>query len=197
MLIETPLYFDRQFDTHAAKILPGEYYATAGNEVIVTVLGSCVSACLRDSEAGIGGMNHFMLPHAAQDGQNPVGESARYGIHAMEMLINELLKLGARRACLEAKLFGGGNVMPGFTIHNIGERNAEFALNYLRTESIRVLANDLLDVHARKVYFFPNSGRVLVRKLRNLHNDTILEREKEYGSRLIVKPVAGDVELFS
>ena len=192
------LYFDRQFNTHAAKILPGEYYATTRDMMIVTVLGSCVSACIRDRESGVGGMNHFMLPHGGDaDPDNPLSTSARYGTYAMEMLINDLLKLGARRAFLEAKIFGGGNVMRGFTVHNVGTRNAEFALKFLETENIRVIAKDLLDVHPRKVYYFPNSGRVLVKKLRNLHNSTIIEREQEYESRLGVKPVAGDVELFS
>lgn len=195
---DTPnLYYDRQFNTNAAKILPGEYYATTRDMMIVTVLGSCVAACIRDRETGIGGMNHFMLPHSDADPDNPLSTSARYGTYAMEMLINDLLKLGARRAFLEAKIFGGGNVMRGFTVHNVGKRNAEFALNYLDTENIRIVGEDLLDVYPRKVYYFPSSGRVLVKKLRNLHNNTLIEREQEYESRLDIKPVTDDVELFS
>ena len=200
MEIETSnLYFDRQFNTQAAKILPGEYYATKRDMMIVTVLGSCVSACIRDRENGIGGMNHFMLPHSDADPDNPLSTSARYGTYAMEMLINDVLKLGARRESLEAKIFGGGNVMSGFTVHPVGTRNAEFALSYLRTENIRIIAQDLLDIHPRKVYYFPNSGRVLVKKLRSLHNDTIIARETAYVSRLGVNAGvgAGDVELFS
>ena len=200
MAIETSnLYFDRQFDTQAAKILPGEYYATKRDMMIVTVLGSCVSACIRDRENGIGGMNHFMLPHSDADPDNPLSTSARYGTYAMEMLINDVLKLGARRESLEAKVFGGGNVMSGLTVHPVGTRNAEFALGYLKTENIRIIAQDLLDIHPRKVYYFPNSGRVLVKKLRSLHNDTIIERETAYVSRLGVNVGggAGDVELFS
>lgn len=198
MANETPnLYFDRQFNTQAAKILPGEYYATSRDVMIVTVLGSCVSACIRDRESGIGGMNHFMLPHTDADPDNPLSTSARYGTYAMEMLINDLLKLGARRSSLEAKIFGGGNVMTGFTVHNVGTRNAEFALHYLQTENIRVVAKDLLDIYPRKVYFFPNSGRVLIKKLRNVHNNTIVEREEAYVSHLSAASSAGDVELFS
>lgn len=191
------LYYDRQFNTHAAKILPGEYYATTRDMMIVTVLGSCVSACIRDRETGIGGMNHFMLPHSGADADSLLSTSARYGTYAMEMLINDLFKLGARREFLEAKIFGGGNVMRGFTVPNVGMRNAEFALHYLETEGIRVVTKDLLDVHPRKVYYFPNNGRVLVKKLRSLHNNTLIEREQEYESRLDIKPVTGDVELFS
>lgn len=198
MANETPnLYFDRQFNTQAAKILPGEYYATKRDVMIVTVLGSCVSACIRDRESGIGGMNHFMLPHSDADPDNPLSTSARYGTYAMEMLINDILKLGARRESLEAKIFGGGNVLTGFTVNQVGTRNAEFASHYLQTENIRVIAKDLLDIYPRKVYFFPNSGRVLIKKLRSVHNNTIVEREMTYVSNLSAKFSAGDVELFS
>lgn len=191
------VYYDRQFNTQAAKILPGEYYVTKRDMMIVTVLGSCVSACIRDREAGIGGMNHFMLPHSDADPNNPLSTSTRYGIYAMEMLINHLLKLGARRQFLEAKLFGGGNVMQGFTVHKVGTRNAEFALSYLKTAQISVVSQDLLDIHPRKVYYFPKTGRVLVKKLRNLHNETISEREQQYQQRIATEKSGGDVELFT
>jgi chemotaxis protein CheD len=189
-------YYDRQFDTEAAKILPGEYYVTRRDMLIVTVLGSCVSACIRDRVSGIGGMNHFMLPESGTENSDPLSSSARYGSYAMEMLINQLIKLGAKRPNLEAKVFGGGNVMRHFTVHNIGERNASFALDYLKTEKIRVVAQDLVGIYPRKVYFFPKTGKVLIKRLRNIHNSTIFEREKEYSSRLQVTPIAGDVELF-
>lgn len=192
----TNIYFDRQFNTQAAKIFPGEYYVTQRNMMIVTVLGSCVSACIRDRETGIGGMNHFMLPLSDGDATNPLSSSTRYGTFAMEVLINHLIKLGARRQCLEAKLFGGGNVMKGFTVNKVGTRNAEFVLRYLETEQISVVAQDLLDIHPRKVYYFPQTGRALIKKLRNLHNETIAEREKQYQQRIIIEPVGGDVELF-
>lgn len=191
------IYYDRQFDMEAAKILPGEYYVTARDMVIVTVLGSCVAACLRDKTSGIGGMNHFMLPHGGNDPRNPLSTSARYGTYAMEMLINHLLKLGAKRSNFEAKVFGGGNVLRGFTVSNVGARNADFILEYLKTEKIKVVAQDLLDIYPRKVYFFPKTGRVLVKKLRQVHNNTIIEREKEYSSRLTYSAVEGEIELFS
>ncbi len=191
------LYFDRVLGMDAAKILPGEYYVTARDMVLVTVLGSCVTACIRDKLSGIGGMNHFMLPDANPDKDNPFGESARYGAFAMEILINSLLKIGAHRTLLEAKVFGGGNVLPGLTVANVGQRNADFVLRFLETEQIRVAAKDLVDVYPRKVYFFPKSGRVMVKKLRAIHNATIFEREKDYGSRLRSTQVAGEVELFN
>ena len=187
-------YFDRAFQTEAAKILPGEYYVTGRDMLLVTVLGSCVSACIRDPKAGIGGMNHFMLPEG--DPHNPLSESARYGGYAMEVLLNQLIKMGASRTRLEAKVFGGGAVMRGFTMHNVGERNSDFVLEYLDAERIRVVAQDLRDICPRKVYYFPSSGRVLVKKLKQVHNNTIVQREEEYGSRLKKSEVSGDVELF-
>lgn len=191
------LYFDRHFDSQAAKILPGEYYVTTRDMLIVTVLGSCVSACIRDRATGIGGMNHFMLPESDNDPNNPLSTSTRYGSYAMEMLINHLMKLGGRRQNLEAKVFGGGNVIKGFTSANVGARNSDFVLQYLDTENIPVVAQDLLDIYPRKVYFFPKTGRVLVKKLRSMHNDTVYERERDYKSRIGHATVAGDVELFS
>jgi chemotaxis protein CheD len=190
-------YFDRTLDIDAAKILPGEYYATGREMVLVTVLGSCVAACIRDRVTGIGGMNHFMLPDSGSDQGNPLSTSARYGTYAMEMLLNQLMKLGAKRGNLEAKVFGGGNVLRGFKVANVGERNSKFALEYLNTEKISVVAKDLLDIYPRKVYFFPQTGKVLVKKLRSVHNDTIVERESEYSSRLRNATVEGDVELFT
>lgn len=187
-------YFDRNFDTEAVKVLPGEYYVTTTDMVLVTVLGSCVTACIRDREKGIGGMNHFMLAEGGGDDQMA---SARYGGYAMEVLINHLLKLGARRNNLEAKVFGGGKVMASLSGAMVGERNASFVLNYLKTEEIPVIAKDLLDIYPRKVYFFPGTGRVMVKRLVRLHNDTVTRREKEYASRLTETPVSGDIELFT
>jgi chemotaxis protein CheD len=192
-------YFDRHFEREAIKILPGEYFATKSDTLIVTVLGSCVSACIRDRVSGIAGMNHFLLPNDGSGQDNILSESARYGAYAMEILINHLIKLGARREHLEAKVFGGGNVLKGFTTINIGERNAEFVMEYLKIERIPVVAQDLLDVYPRKVYFFPDSGKVLIRKIKNLHNNTIMDRESAYRMQLRNKPVRGheqDVELF-
>lgn len=189
-------YYDRHFERHAVKILPGEYFVTNGDKMIVTVLGSCVAVCLRDKAIGIGGMNHFLLPN---DGNNDTGlltESARYGVYAMELLINHLLKMGASRNRMEAKVFGGGNVLRGLKLNNVGQRNATFVLEYLHNESIPVVAKDLLDEFPRKVYFFPDTGNVLVKKIKTLHNTTIMDRESEYRMRVKFTPKSGDVELF-
>jgi chemotaxis protein CheD len=190
-------YFDQALNSQAVKLLPGEYYVTDKDMLLVTVLGSCVAACIRDSQSGIGGMNHFMLPENGLDANAPVNSSARYGIYAMEILINQLLKLGACRSNLEAKVFGGGNVLDGLTVANVGQRNADFVLEFLATEQIRVVAQDLVDIYPRKVYFFPRSSQVLVKKLRKVHSNTVSEREQEYGKRLRQSNLGGDVELFS
>ena len=190
-------YFDRSFDIDAAKILPGQYYVTGRDMLLVTVLGSCVAACIRDPRTGIGGMNHFMLPEGGGDRHDMLSSSARYGGYAMEVLVNQLVKLGASRSRLEAKVFGGAAVLRGFTTVNVGERNSEFVHEYLNREGIRVVADDLMGLYPRKVYFWPVSGRVLVRKLKSVHNNTIIDREQDYGRRLKSAPIAGDVELFT
>ncbi|MEI7841813.1 MAG: chemoreceptor glutamine deamidase CheD [Gallionellaceae bacterium] len=189
-------YYDDTFDKEAIKLLPGEYYVTNRDMVLVTVLGSCVAACIRDRKSGIGGMNHFMLPENKTEVASPVATAARYGAYAMEMMINQLLKNGAKRENLEAKLFGGGNVLRGFTVTNVGERNVEFATAYLKNEKIRVVAQSILDIYPRKIYFFPATGKVMLRKLKHANNDTIIEREAEYGSRLKHADIEGDIDLF-
>jgi chemotaxis protein CheD len=175
-------YLDRNFQLPAAKIGPGEVYATQRDMVIVTVLGSCVSACLRDPQTNVGGMNHFMLPYQAADSQGPLSESARYGAYAMELLVNHLLSLGANRDRIQAKVFGAGRIVPGMS--DVGARNADFALEYLQRERIPVVAKDLGREEASKVYFFPRSGRVLVKRLKQLPNDTVMRRERLYAEKL-------------
>lgn len=189
------IYFNKEFNCEAVKILPGEYYVTTQNILIGTVLGSCVSACIRDRVSGMGGMNHFMLPYAGEP-SNPASESARYGSYAMEILVNQLMKMGAQRKNLEAKVFGGGNVLANFTVSNIGERNAQFVRDYLKNEEIRILVEDLADRHARKVYFFPVSGKVLVKKL-EIAAPSIINMEKDYYDSISKpKPVSDDIDLF-
>lgn len=187
-------YHDRNFGLDAAKIMPGEYFVSEKGMLLVTVLGSCVAACIRDVDAGIGGMNHFMLPD--EGGRGILGSSARYGTYAMEVLINHLLKLGARRNRLEAKVFGGGAVLTSLSSSNVGARNAEFVLDYLNTENIPIVAKDLMESYPRKVYFFPQTGRVLVKKLHRVHNETLFSRERDYKERLAGAKVEGDIELF-
>ena len=189
-------YLDRNFNRQAMKILPGEFYATADDEVIVTVLGSCVAACLLDPIAMVGGMNHFMLPTRQGERDPDVFYAARYGVAAMEFLINNLLHLGAQRDRLVAKAFGGGRVMKGLS-SDVGDQNIEFVRQFLRNENIPVWSEDLGGLHPRKVYFFPHTGQVLVKRMEHTHNDTVLIRELTYLQEFSRAPVGGDVELFS
>ncbi|HXU43493.1 MAG TPA: chemoreceptor glutamine deamidase CheD [Burkholderiales bacterium] len=185
-------YFDKQFKVEAAKILPGQYHATPDDVVIVTVLGSCVSACLWDPARHIGGMNHFMLPGAAGGAAVP---SANLGVYAMEVLINRMLKLGAERRRMVAKVFGGASVLEGMDALNVGTQNGTFVLEFLAEEGIPVVAQDLYDVCPRKVYFFAASGKVMVKRLGALRNDTIEQRERDYLASL-ERGRAGEVEIF-
>ena len=195
----TNFYHDRTYAKDAAKVLPGEYFVTGEDMMIVTTLGSCVSACIRDPDLAAGGLNHFMLPENGREkgDSGPLSAAARYGTYAMELLINHLLKLGARRNRLEAKVFGGGKVLPGFAATNVGQRNAEFVLNFLKAEQIRVTARDLVDVYPRKVCYFPVTGRVLVKRLNSLNDPGIVRRECEYERALASSRVDGGIELFS
>ena len=179
------------------KILPGEYYVTRSDEAITTVLGSCISACIRDPVMRIGGMNHFMLPedNSLRDQRTPVGLATRYGSNAMESLINDVLKLGGLRERLEIKVFGGGRVLAHMT--DIGARNIDFVRGYLTTEGLRTNAQDVGGEQPRKVVYYPTEGRVRVRKLRPIENRGVSDREKLYMDSLDSKNDGGDIELFS
>jgi chemotaxis protein CheD len=176
------LYYDDHFGIDAVKILPGEYYATTRPLLIVTVLGSCVAACIRDRVSGIGGMNHFMLPVL---NEGAFGNAFAYhGTNAMELLITQLLNMGAQRKHLEAKIFGGGNTLKTLAMDKVGRRNSDFLRNYLKLEQIPIRAEDLLGPYPRKIYFFPSQGKILVKKLMRQHNATIFQREQDYFNRL-------------
>lgn len=187
-------YFDREFRIETVKILPGQYHA-ARNGAVTTVLGSCVSTCLWDPVERIGGMNHFMLPGDNASPDSPWAASARFGVYAMEVLINEMAHLGADRRRLVAKVFGGARLLQGFEKLDVGAKNSEFVLEFLRVEGIRVLAQDLLDVCPRKVHFFVDSGKVQVKRLSLSPVETVERREREYLKRLDQK-ASGDIEIF-
>ena len=195
----TPIrYFDRDFKLEAVKILPGQYHAASGPVGMSTVLGSCISTCLWDPALRIGGMNHFMLPGDNGTAASPVTKSARFGVYAMELLINDMLKLGAERRRLVAKVFGGGRLLRGFGTLDVGGRNCAFVLEFLKTEGIPVLAQDLLDNYPRKVHFSPENGKVLLKKLDRMRDDGILQRqEQEYLRSLGSDPGAGAIEIFA
>lgn len=190
-------YFDRDFRLEAIRILPGEYHAGTGPLGMTTLLGSCVSTCLWDPQRRIGGMNHFMLPGDNGTAGSPVPRSARFGVHAMELLINQMLKLGADRRRLVAKVFGGGRVLRGFASLDVGAANCEFVLGFLATETIPVVGSDLLDNCARKLHFCPSSGKVLLKKLDPTGDDQVQRQEREYLTRLRGAAGAGSVEIFA
>jgi chemotaxis protein CheD len=193
-------FWDPQLASWTVKILPGEYYVTRGEEAISTVLGSCISACVRDPVKNVGGMNHFMLPEDASTGPNSwldpaIGLATRYGSYAMESLVNDLLKLGATRERLEIKVFGGGRVLSGMT--DVGARNIDFFRSYIRLEGYRITAEDLGGIQPRKVVYFPTSGRVRMRRLRPVENRIISHHEQLYLASIGNKAAGGgDVELF-
>jgi chemotaxis protein CheD len=191
----TNVYYDRTFDCDAAKILPGEYYYT-GKEHADRDRARLLRLGLHPRPRHGPGRHEPLHAAGRRRPGSPVSASMRYGSYAMEVLINDLLKAGARREHLEAKVFGGGAVLRGFSAMNVGERNAAFVINFLKTERIPVLAEDLNDIYPRKVYFFPRTGKVLVKKLMQTHNDTLAKRELDYASRLKVAPVGGAIDLF-
>lgn len=185
-------YFDPHFDRQVVKIKPGEYFATRQPMIIATTLGSCVSACIRDNARGSAGMNHFMLPGGDADGFEG---SLRYGVFAMESLINEFVKHGSARCDLEAKVFGGAAVVKAISA-DVGGQNARFVVNFLATEGIRTSATDLGGTQPRKIYFFVEDGHVLVKYIRHLNNDTIERREVAYAHEITDRFKPKPVELF-
>ncbi|TCP08905.1 chemoreceptor glutamine deamidase CheD [Caldimonas thermodepolymerans] len=185
-------FYDTHFRCEAVKVLPGEYFVHDEDIVILTTLGSCIAACLWDRNLRVGGMNHFMLPDGigAQD-------SGRYGSYAMELLINELMKLGATRSSLEAKVFGGGQVISGMNSLNVGQRNTDFVIDYLKTERIPIVSKDVLDIYPRKVCFFPASGKAMVKRLSASNPEALLAQDRAAGQRIIPPASgAGTVDLF-
>ncbi len=196
-------HLQRQWDSHAqrwtVRILPGEYYVTCEDEAITTVLGSCISACVRDPKRGVGGMNHFMLPEESTSGHNAwldpaVGLATRYGSYAMESLVNDLLKLGADRRHLEVKLFGAGRILGVGT--DVGARNISFIRRFVEMEGYAIAAEDLGGTHPRKIIYFPARGNVKMRRLGTQDNRNIADREQNYLASLDRKQDGGDVELF-
>ncbi len=189
-------YRDPRFDAIAVKVFPGEHYVTAiADEMLVTILGSCVTACIRDPLAGVGGMNHFMLPEAMGGGWDTASGSMRYGNVAMERLINDILIKGGIRQRLEIKVFGGGNVMKGAT-SNIGHRNADFVETYLMAENLPIMAHHLRGNLPRRVHYFPATGRVMLLELQRTEQEAVVRSEGLYKSKIQVEPVAGSAELF-
>jgi chemotaxis protein CheD len=190
-------YRERAFDTPAVKILPGEFYVTGEQIALTTTLGSCVAACIHDPVAGVGGMNHFMLPDSAGERNAAmVSSSARYGAFAMELLLNQLYAAGASRRRLQARVFGGAHVLPGVSVSHVGKRNAEFVRDFLRREAIELVGHKLAGRDALKVCFFPATGKTWVKPLPVSDVGSVTRLEAEHARRIKRQPTGGDVELF-
>ena len=188
-------FYDQVQGKWVVKVLPGEFYVTPkSDEVLVTVLGSCVSACIRDQQAGLGGMNHFMLPLGHADGWGDDPQSTRYGNFAMEKLINELIKAGCARDRMEVKVFGGGNVID--SNQAIGTQNAEFVLRYLAAEGLSCVSHDLGGQSPRRIHYFPATGRVVRRLLGSNESAMIAREEFAYAKRLSSAKISGEIQLF-
>jgi chemotaxis protein CheD len=179
-----------------AKLLPGDFYVTREEEVLDTVLGSCVSACIRNPKLRIGGMNHFMLPRpsgrAGDTWESLAGRATRYGSASMEHLINRILSAGGTRADLEVKIFGGGKVLSALS--DIGQHNVIFVRDFLKQEGLSVSSEDVGSDYPRHVQYFPMSGRVRVRSL--TPRADIATQEQQFLKRIETTPVAGEIDLF-
>jgi chemotaxis protein CheD len=185
-------HWDAAAKAWIVQIMPGEYYCTDGDEIIATVLGSCVSTCMRDKRSGFGGMNHFMLPDDPR--ADAKGDALRYGCFAVERLLNELYKRGTRRDELEIKVFGGGQVIAG--MGDIGRSNIEFVRGYLRDEGLAAVVEDVGGSWARRLRYFPSTGKVLVKHLPMNEASLVGNRERDFRDRLQQERLVGDVELF-
>ncbi len=189
-------YYDEKRGLTVVKIYSGDFYVTnKPNEVIMTILGSCVAACIRDPALGIGGMNHFLLPKAQDEVARDASYAARYGAYAMEELINGILRLGGRKDRLEVKVFGGGNVINNSAM--IGDKNVQFVLQFLKDEGLKVAGSDLGGAHARRINYYPDTGKVMLRRLTRETDEALIKKQEAQFSKTIVqKPVEGDIELF-
>ncbi|MEM7045456.1 MAG: chemoreceptor glutamine deamidase CheD [Pseudomonadota bacterium] len=191
-------YFDARFGMNVMVVLPGRHYVTAkADEMIVTLLGSCVAACIRDPIAAVGGLNHFLLP--ASDGgawENTADAAMRYGNHAMETLINDVIKLGGMRSRLEVKVFGGARIIEGSSTLSVGQKNIEFVHRYLQNEGLNIAAHHLGGAQPRRIHYFPITGKVQMRQLQRKTDNQLVKREMTYLHQIEAEQDTGDAELF-
>ncbi|MEO1550217.1 MAG: chemoreceptor glutamine deamidase CheD [Pseudomonadota bacterium] len=188
-------YFEAKVDAHVTSVLPGHFLVlNAKGEAVTTLLGSCVAACVRDTRTGIGGLNHFLLPEEDSMGQG--GFPSRYGVYAMELLINEILKRGGKRETLEAKAFGGSRVIETTAEASVGNRNVSFVQEYLQSEGITLTASDLGGARARRVFYFPDTGRVIVQRLPIEESQKASRLDSQLRTHVKKSKPAGGVELF-
>lgn len=182
-------YWDPKLAAYVVQVLPGELCVTREDVVISTVLGSCVSACVRDTARGVGGINHFMLPYGLRGDD---AASARYGVYALECLVNQVIGTTGSRAKLEAKVFGGGRVIEGGS--DIGEQNIELVREFFTSERISVVGEDLGEQYARRIRYWPRTGRAQVQRIPMARARDVVQAEDRTAHAM--SSSAGSVELF-
>ncbi len=192
---EPKRFFDPKFKHYAVKIMPGTHYVTSRHdEMLVTTLGSCVSACIRDTALGVGGMNHFMLPESDTGKWGGSSAAMRYGNHAMETLLNDILAMGGAKNRMEIKLFGGGHVLNSSNL--VGEKNVQFVERYLKNEHLAPSSQHLGGTQARKIIFFPKTGVVKMKLLPHAFDEEVVMSERKLSTNLNHQEIEGSVELF-
>jgi chemotaxis protein CheD len=183
-------FWEPSYKSWVAHVMAGEFYVTRADEVITTVLGSCVAVCVADLAAGVGGMNHFMLPFGVEKS----GDATRYGCFAIERLLNEVYKNGGNRQSIEVKVFGGGKVVKG--MGDVGKSNVDFIHDYLRAEELRISSEDVGGHWARKLRYSPITGKVLLKRLPIADAQRVAADEQEAARAIASKPIAGPIDLF-
>ncbi|MGI9488791.1 MAG: chemoreceptor glutamine deamidase CheD [Geminicoccaceae bacterium] len=191
-------FFDPRFGTNVTMVLPGRHYvSTSSDEMIVTLLGSCIAACVRDPIAAVGGLNHFLLPESDNGQWGKTADAAmRYGNHAMETLINDIIKLGGLRSRLEVKVFGGSQIIKGASATSVGQKNVEFIKRYLSNEGLPIAAEHLGGTLPRRIHYFPITGRVQMRLMQRSTDKDLFKKEMVYRSEIKIEDDSGDAELF-
>ena len=191
-------YFDARFGANVVMVLPGRHYVTVSpDEMIVTLLGSCVAACIRDPIAAVGGLNHFLLPESETGNWGSKADAAmRYGNHAMETLINDVIKLGGSRSRLEVKVFGGGRIIEGASALSVGQKNVDFVKSYLKNEGFDIAASHLGGLLPRRIHYFPITGKVQMRQMQRGADKELFREEMNYRNQIRIDESEGDAELF-
>jgi chemotaxis protein CheD len=182
-------FWDSRIGAYIVQVLPGELHVTNEDVVITTVLGSCVSACVRDPRHHVGGINHFMLPDTLR---GDAGDSARYGVYALERLVNQVLGKRGKRADLEVKVFGGGRVIDAGG--DVGKSNIELVRRFFAAEQIAILSEDLGKRYARRVRYWPRTGRAQVQRIPMARATEVVANEQRVAHE--IEAVPGSVELF-
>lgn len=188
-------FWDPRFQHFSVKVGPGDHYVTnKADEMITTTLGSCIAVCMRDTAQGIGGMNHFMLPQSETGNWGGASAAMRYGNYAMEVLVNDILRMGGARNRLEIKIFGGANVIRSSA--EIGTRNIEFIQTYLRLEHMAIAAEDVGGKQGRRIVYFPSTGKVKLKRLSTQEITDVTQAEQNFKAEIENQAIEGSVELF-